>query len=157
MLTLLRDLVAHKADANASMLAAVRGSEAASTDPEILELLHHVFIANRFWVSAVRRTTFDAATHASLPRAIEPLIEAFRATQEEEDAWIAAATEADCAALLVDPFIPGGECRAADALTQVCLHSHGHRAQLAKLLRRLGVVPPQTDFIVWLAARARRA
>jgi uncharacterized damage-inducible protein DinB len=36
---------------------------------------------------------------------------------------------------------------------QVCLHSHGHRAQAAKMLRRLGGEPPATDFILWLANR----
>jgi hypothetical protein len=34
---------------------------------------------------------------------------------------------------------------------QVCLHSHGHRSQGAKLLRRHGGVPPPADFILWLA------
>ena len=39
------------------------------------------------------------------------------------------------------------------AYVQVCLHSHGHGAQCAKLLRKHGGVPPQTDFILWLAGR----
>ena len=33
---------------------------------------------------------------------------------------------------------------------QVCMHSHGHRAQIAKMFRRHGGVPPMTDFIIWL-------
>ena len=153
MLTLLRDLVAHKGHANAAVLAAVRGSEVASADSELVDLLHHVLIANRFWICAVRRMPFSAAHEANVARAIGPLCEAFRATQHEEDAWMTAATEADCAAMLTDPLIPGGQCSVGDALTQVCLHSHAHRAQIAKMLRRYGVVPPQTDFIVWLTER----
>ena len=157
MLTLLRDLVAHKGHANAAVLAAVGGSEVASADSELVDLLHHVLIANRFWICAVRQMPFSAAHEASVPRASGPLLEAFRATQHEADAWLAAATEADCAATLTDPLIPGGQCSVGDALTQVCMHSHAHRAQIAKMLRHHGVVPPQTDFIVWLTARPRPA
>ncbi len=154
MLTLLRDLVAHKGYANAAVLAAVRHSEAAA-DGELLDLLHHILIANRFWICAVRRVPFVGATEASVPRTVESLTAAFRATQDEELAWLSEATDADCAATLTHALMPGGACSVGDALTQVCLHSHGHRAQIAKLLRRHGVVPPQTDFIVWLTERPR--
>ena len=65
MLTLLRDLVAHKGHANAAVLAAVGGSEVASADSELVDLLHHVLIANRFWICAVRRVPFSAAHEAS--------------------------------------------------------------------------------------------
>jgi uncharacterized damage-inducible protein DinB len=153
MLRLLRDLVAHKGHANAALLGAVQGSASAAADVELLELLHHVLIANRFWICAVRRVPFIAAREASTPRAIASLLDAFRATQDEERTWISAATEEDCAATLTDPLIPGGECHVGEALVQVCMHSHAHRAQVAKILRRHGVVPPQTDFILWLTER----
>jgi uncharacterized damage-inducible protein DinB len=45
----------------------------------------------------------------------------------------------------------------AQAIVQVCMHSQGHRAQCAKMLRRLGGAPPMTDFILWLANRAAPA
>ena len=153
MLNLLRELVAHKGHANAAVLAAVRQSEAASSDVELVDLLHHVLIANRFWICAVRRVPFDVAREASVPRALVPLLDAFRSTHEEELTWMAAATEEDCAARLSDPLIPGGACSVGEALAQVCLHSHAHRAQIAKILRRHGVAPPQTDFILWLTER----
>jgi uncharacterized damage-inducible protein DinB len=153
MLRLLRDLVAHKGHANAALLAAVQRSEVATADVELLELLHHILIANRFWICAVRQVPFIAAREASTPRTIVSLLEAFRATQDEEWTWISAATEEDCAATLTDPLIPGGECHVGEAFVQVCMHSHAHRAQIAKILRRHGVVPPQTDFIVWLTQR----
>jgi hypothetical protein len=78
-------------------------------------------------------------------------------TQEEEAAWLAAASENDCEAILEHPSIPGRQCSAAQALVQVCMHSHGHRAQLAKLFRRHEIVPPQTDFILWLTNRPEPA
>jgi uncharacterized damage-inducible protein DinB len=33
------------------------------------------------------------------------------------------------------------------------MHSHGHRAQCAAMLRELGGTPPAMDFITWLAGR----
>jgi hypothetical protein len=55
--------------------------------------------------------------------------------------------------VLENVLIPGGRCTVAQAVMQVCMHSHGHRAQCAKLLRWHGGVPPMTDFILWLASR----
>lgn len=155
MLSLLRDLVAHKGHANAAVLAAVGRNEAAAADAELMDLLHHVLLANRFWITAVRRVPFVAAHEANVARTLPSLLDAFRRTQEEEAAWIAAATEEECAATLAHPLIPGGACTVGAALTQVCLHSHAHRAQIAKMLRRHGAVPPPTDFILWLVDRPR--
>lgn len=154
MLALLRDLVSHKGHANASLLGVVRQSAGAASDRDIIELLHHILVANRFWICAVRRVPFVPDDEMGTPRSCDTLLEAYRRTQEEESAWLAAATDADCAAILDHPFIPGGRCSVAQAFMQVCMHSHGHRAQLAKLLRRHEVVPPQTDFILWLTTRA---
>ena len=53
MLEMLRDLIAHKGHANAAVLAAIRQNEAAASDPELFELLHHILLANRFWLLSV--------------------------------------------------------------------------------------------------------
>ena len=63
------------------------------------------------------------------------------------------ATAADLERTLKSPLIPNGECSVAQAFMQLCLHSHGHRAQAAKLLRRHGGTPPASDFILWLTKR----
>ena len=52
---MLRDLVAHKGHANAAMLAAIRDSAAAAADQELTRPLHHVLLANRFWLLTVMR------------------------------------------------------------------------------------------------------
>jgi uncharacterized damage-inducible protein DinB len=150
---LLKDLVLHKGHANAAMLAAVRGLPAAAADPDVLELLHHVLVSNRFWTCTIRGLDFVAERELGVARDLAVLRDGFRATQEEEAAWLASATEADGGRILVHPFIPGGQCSVAEAMTQVCLHSHGHRSQLAKLLRRHGGTPPAGDFILWLVER----
>ncbi|MGE0360050.1 MAG: DinB family protein [Vicinamibacterales bacterium] len=157
MLATLRDLVAHNGHANAAMLAAIAGNAAAATDREILDLLHHVLVANRFWLVTVLDQPFDYP-HESRPAAsLAELRQRCQATHEQQAAWLAGASDADIARTLTNPLIPSGQCSVAQAFMQVCMHSHGHRAQCAKLLRRHGTVPPQTDFITWLAERPAAA
>jgi hypothetical protein len=59
MLQMARDLIGHKGHANAAVLGAIRQNAAAASDPELVELLHHVLLANRFWLLAVRGLPFD--------------------------------------------------------------------------------------------------
>ena len=153
MLSTLRDLIAHKGHANAALLRVVHQNESVAADPQVLDLLHHILVANRFWCCTVRGVPFVPEQEMATPRSFESLAEAYRRTQQEEAAWLEGATDADCAAILTHPSIPGGQCSVAQAVLQVCMHSHGHRAQIAMLIRRHGVVPPQADFILWLAGR----
>lgn len=153
MLSMLRDLVAHKGRANAVLLNEVRGNEGAAADPGIIDLLQHVLVANRFWICAIRRAPFVPEREAVTPRSCGALVEMYRNTQDEEGAWLSTATEADCVAILDHPLIPGGQCSVAQAFMQICMHSQGHRAQLARMLRARGMAPPQTDFITWLIDR----
>src|SRR5262245_35163736 len=83
------------------------------------------------------------------------LIQRYLATHEQQSAWLSTAAEGDLVRVLESAFIPGGQCSVAQAFVQVCMHSHGHRAQRAKLLRRHGGAPPTTDFIVWVANRLK--
>jgi len=153
MLDMLRDLVAHKGYSNAVLLHAIRRNDAAAADPELLDLLHHVLIANRFWLQSVLARPFVHEDEARPSPSFDTLIERYGQAHFEETRWLEAATESDLSRILEDPLIPNGRCSVAQALMQVCLHSHGHGAQCAKLLRRHGGVPPSTDFILWLTAR----
>jgi uncharacterized damage-inducible protein DinB len=153
MLDLLRDLVSHKGYANAAMLGAMAASEPAIADRDVSALLHHVLLANRFWLLTILGLPFDVAEEARTSDSFAELVARYARLQEQESAWLASATPADLDRVLQDPQIPGGQCSVAQALTQVCMHSHGHRAQCAKLLRRHGAVAPVTDFIWWLAHR----
>ena len=155
MLEMLRDLVAHKGHANASLLTAIRQNPAAASDPELWELLHHTLLANRFWLLTVLGLPFVHEDEARLSPSFDALIQRYGSTQAQEATWLETATECDLARTLEDAFIPNGHCSVSQAFVQVCLHSHGHRAQCAKLLRRHGGVPPSTDFILWLASRPR--
>ena len=153
MLEMVRDLVAHKGHANAALLGAIQQNDAAASDPELCELLHHVLIANRFWLLTVLELPFVFEDESRPSSSFGALIQRYRSTQEQESTWLAGATEADLGRVLESPLIPGGKCSVSQALMQVCMHSQGHRAQCAKLFRRHGGVPPMTDFISWLASR----
>ena len=153
MLQMLRDLIAHKGHADATFLNAIRQNDVAASDPELRERLHHVLIANRFWLLAVLGAPFNHDAEARPLPSVEALIQRFARTHAEETTWLEAATETDLARVLEDARIPNGQCTVGQAFMQVCLHSHGHRAQAAMLLRRSGGVPPATDFILWLTNR----
>jgi uncharacterized damage-inducible protein DinB len=157
MLELLRDLVAHKGYANAAVLGAIGQNDAAASDPTLCELLHHILIANRFWLLTILGLPFVFEDESRPSSSFDALIQRYFNTQEQESTWLETATDADLARVLKSPLIPGGKCSVSQAFMQVCMHSHGHRAQCAKLLRRHGGVPPVTDFILWLASRPTAA
>ena len=154
MLQMIRDLMAHKEYANTAMLGAIREHPEASRDPELLELLHHILVSNRFWTLTCLGLPFDRVKETIVPATLDALIETYDVTQRQEETWMARATDAELARSIDSPLIPGTQCTVAQALMQVCMHSHGHRSQCAKMLRRLGGTPPMTDFILWLAGRA---
>ena len=153
MIAMLRDLVWHKGYANSALLSAAVQSSAVRGDAEIAELLHHILVANRFWAVSVVGEEFRAEEELRSPRQLASLVDGFRGVQTLEEAWLAQATERDVAKQVAGPMVPGGRCTVAQAIMQVCLHSLGHRAQCAKLLRRHGIIPPSTDFVLWLVER----
>jgi uncharacterized damage-inducible protein DinB len=153
MLQMVRDLVDHKGYANAALLTAVRHHPVAVSDGDLSALLHHVLLANRFWLLSIAGMPFVLDEESRQAASFDALVRRYARTQAQESAWVATATSADLERTLVDPRIPSGECSVAQAFIQVCLHSHGHRAQAATRLRALGGTPPATDFIVWVGGR----
>jgi uncharacterized damage-inducible protein DinB len=143
------DLVSHKGYADAELLNAVRHHHAASSDPDLRTLLHHMLVSNRFWLLTIAGEPFVAEVETRVPESFDSLSAGFRATHESETAWLATVTDAALSQTLESALIPGGRCLVSEALLQVCLHSQGHRAQCAKMLRALGGTPPATDFILW--------
>jgi uncharacterized damage-inducible protein DinB len=155
MLEMLRDLVAHKGYANARLLNAIRQNGTAACDPELWALLHHILLANRFWMLTALGLPFVHEEEARPSASFDALIQRYGSTHAQETTWLETATERDLARIVEDALIPNGKCSVSQAFMQVCLHSQGHRAQCAKLLRRHGGVPPPTDFILWLTSRPR--
>ena len=150
MLALLQDLVRHKAHANAALLKAIGEHEAAARDAELRSLLQHVILANRFWFSLMRGISFQPEHESHVPDSLGEVAEVYRNTHSQELAWIAGLQGANLARTIETPFLPGQTFSIEQALLQVCMHSHGHRAQCATRLRQLGGIPPSMDFILWL-------
>jgi uncharacterized damage-inducible protein DinB len=153
MLTLLRDLTAHKGWANAALLRAICQHDAAAADPDLRTLLHHILIANRFWLYACLAEPFDLEAESRVSDSVESLIDTYRSTHEREVGWLAALGEAGLAVTVESPLMPGRRRSVSEALIQMSLHSQGHRSQCATMLRRLGGSPPTTDFILWVSHR----
>jgi uncharacterized damage-inducible protein DinB len=153
MLAMLRDLVHHKNYANAALLNAIGENQRAPGDPELRQLLHHIILANRFWVALFEGQPFDIAHESKAPESFRAIAALYRETHEREIQWIGLLHDPDLDRVVVTPFMPDRSFSVAQAMMQVCLHSHGHRAQCAARLRVLGGSPPPTDFIVWLNER----
>ncbi|HEY2109790.1 MAG TPA: DinB family protein [Candidatus Acidoferrales bacterium] len=143
----------HKVHANAALLKAIGEHDVAAHDVELRTLLHHVILANRFWFSLMRGDPFDTKEESRVPDSLEETVQLYRSTHTLELGWIAAIQDADLARTIETPFIPGQTFSIEQALMQVCLHSHGHRAQCATKLRQLGGIPPPMDFVLWLKDR----
>jgi uncharacterized damage-inducible protein DinB len=157
MLEMIRDLVAHKAYGDRAMLASIQQDPIAAADAQILELIHHVLLANRFWIQTITQGSFALEEESRPFASFEDALQRYSSTQQQEAGWLSSASERDLTREIENPMIPGGKCSVAQALLQVCLHSHAHRAQCAKLLRTHGIAPPMTDFILWLGSRSAPA
>lgn len=153
MLPMLTDLLLHKEYANASLLKAIRRHEPAAEDPELRKLLHHIILANRYWLLLILEWPFALEEESRLPESLGAITALYRETHAQEGQWIAQLHEDDLARTLETPFIPGLHCSVAQALMQVCLHTQGHRSQCSSRIRSLGGDPPPLDFVLWLKDR----
>lgn len=153
MLAILRDLVDHKWYANACLLTAIGRHQPAAQDDELRKLLHHILLANKFWLALSMEQAFSIEKESSVPEFLAIITGNYRKTHATESEWIAHIRETDLDRTLETPYIPGGSFSIAEGVMQVCMHSHGHRAQCATRLRQLGGNPPATDFILWLKER----
>lgn len=153
MATMIQDLLLYQAHADACLLMAVRAHPAASRDEELRTLLHHVLEAHRFWTHLCRAVPFAEEAESVVAKTLDDLIDQYRATQEQESAWVGQLDEGALSEVVESHYFPGRRIPVSEALLQVCMHSQGHRAQCAARLRALGGEPPQTDYILWSAAR----
>jgi uncharacterized damage-inducible protein DinB len=153
MIDLLHDLIRHKAYANAALLKAIRPHEPAAQAPELRKLLHHIILADRFWLLLTLGRPFLQEEESPVPESLEAIAARYRETHTQELEWWSGLRESDLARTLETSFIPGHQYSIAQAAMQVCMHSHGHRAQCAARLRLLGGTPPAMDFVLWLKER----
>jgi hypothetical protein len=88
MLRMLCDLIDHKGHANAALLEAVRQNTTAASDPELLDLLHHILLANRFWLLLVLGEPFVLEEESRTAPSFDALVQLYARTQSQEAAWL---------------------------------------------------------------------
>lgn len=146
----LQDLVQHKWYANARLLTAVRQAPAAVQDKQLRELLHHILLANRFWLKLSQGVPFSPESEWQVPESLDALVTQYKETYAEEAAWVMQLTDLELERQLQASYFKGHTFSVEEGIVQICLHSQGHRAQVAIRLRELGGTPPSLDFVIWL-------
>jgi uncharacterized damage-inducible protein DinB len=148
----LDELYAHQEWADAEHWRAFEAHPAALADKAIRERLLHIHQVQYafLWITGPRMSEFafkkleDFSSMADLKQyarhyhaAVGELLRGLDQVKLEE--------------LVEAPwFQPPVKLSRRHALTQAAMHSHYHRGQNATRLRKLGGVPPGTDFIEWL-------
>ena len=146
-------LIRHKWWANGNMLRAVAQHEAAARDEELRKLLHHILIANRYWLLLAIGEAWDDARERPVPESMNTLVERFAETERAEMDWLVKLTQAELERRVQPRALPDVTVSIAEAVMQVCLHSHGHRSQCATRMRALRATPPAMDFVLWVKGR----
>jgi len=153
MRDMLIDLFRHQAHADANIVNAVRKHSAASKDPELRSLLHHILLAHRFWLYLILEIPFNAEEESRIPESPDEIAARYQETQAREKEWLATLQESALSRLLESPYFAGRRIAVSEGMMQVCMHSQGHRSHAAARLRSFGGEPPPTDFIFWLKDR----
>jgi len=154
MLQVVTELLEHKIYANTRLLDVIRAHPVAAEDVELRTLLHHIIVSNRFWLFLVLDRLFVRAQETMRPDSLDVVDALYAETHTLEREWLARVSEQELASMVASPHWPGARFTVAQVMSQVCLHSQGHRAQCATRFRALGGEPPTLDFIKWVAEKA---
>jgi uncharacterized damage-inducible protein DinB len=150
MRNMIDQLIRHKWWANFNLLRAVEQHTPAAEDGELRKLLHHILIANRYWLLLTLNQPFIDETEKRVPGSHAEIIKSFASTEKMELDWLSRDTDSDLERALHPRALPDVTVTVAQAMLQVSLHSQGHRSQCASRLRALGGTPLPMDFVLWV-------
>jgi uncharacterized damage-inducible protein DinB len=148
----LDELYAHQEWADAEHWRALEVHAAALEDKAIRERLHHLHQVQAafLWVVGPQAKQFVITKVEDYPD-IGDLKVFARKYHSDMAAKLAEMDEVALEKMIEVPwFQPPAKISVRQALTQAAMHSHYHRGQNATRMRELGLVPSETDFIVWL-------
>ncbi len=118
----------------------------------IRDVVAHIITAEWAWLERC-----GGVSPSSIPDWVDGdlsvLTKRLRDVEEKRLHFFQQLSEATLSSQVAFHFISGtaGVHTLSDLLFHVVNHSTYHRGQLASMLRQLGVVPPSTDFIVFMA------
>ena len=146
----LRELARHQAWADAAHWKTLRANPTLLEDAEILKRLNHILGAVRMLGTLARGDMPDPATMKQEIASPDPLEQAMT---EANAALIDQLSSADLEKVISLPRGPQGpwQAPAGALLLQAITHGQHHRGQNASRMRQLGVTPPMTDYIIWVA------
>jgi uncharacterized damage-inducible protein DinB len=148
MLDFIRDLFAHQAWADSEMWRFLAGAPAAQSQPRVVELLNHIHLVQRFFLSAVQGTPLTKEQlQKELP--LTELRESYKTYHEMAIEYLAGISEDKLQDKITVPWLLEFQPKAYEALIQAATHSIHHRAQIATLIRQHGGDPKPTDYILW--------
>ena len=151
MLTMIDELIRHKWWANARLLHAIGQCPSAASDEELRKMFHHILFSNRFWLFHILGLPFVREDEMQVPDNLAGIIERFKETDRLESEWLSKTDESHLDRMLETRSSKLGiNVSVTQAILQICMHSHGHRAQCASRLRALGGTPPGSDFVLWV-------
>ena len=150
MLPIIDQLIRHKWWANTNLLRSIEPHPAAAEDAELRKLLHHILVANRYWLLLTKGQPFIDEEERRVPASHAALADQFHQTEQLELDWLSRATQSELDRQIHPRALPGTTVSVAEAMTQVALHSQGHRSQCATRLRALGGTPTPMDFVLWV-------
>jgi uncharacterized damage-inducible protein DinB len=147
-----QSLFAHQAWADASLLSAIHAHPPSQQDEWLQKTLLHIVGVQRYFMSRFLDRPFDREKETQPPGSFADLVQRFRATHEEELAFVGGISAADLERRFELPFLKR-EFTVADGLTQIVMHSQNHRGQCLRYLRRHGAEHPTQDYILWAKDR----
>jgi uncharacterized damage-inducible protein DinB len=158
VLPTIRELYAHMEWADAAVWRAILATPAAADDKKLVELIHHVHLVQRGFLSLWQEAKLDfpgVETFAGLTAIMEwgrtyhPLAANFLDRVSESD--LDRPVEQPWAARVAKQLgRPPETPSLRQTFFQVAMHSLYHRGQVNIRLRELGVDPPLVDFIAWI-------
>lgn len=154
MLHLIDQLIRHKWWANFNLLRSIEDHQPAAENDELRKLLHHILIANRYWLLLSLNQPFIEEEERRIPESHAALMDRFAETERQELNWLANVTSEDLERRIQPRALPGVTISVGQAAIQAVLHSQGHRSQCAGSLRALGGTPAPMDFVLWLRDEA---
>src|SRR5215471_11944078 len=95
MLNIITELIRHKWWANTTLLRSVQQHPPAADDPELRKLLHHILIANRYWLLLSLGQPFIDEEETRIPESHAALMDHFTVTQRQEMDWLSNLAPAD--------------------------------------------------------------